>query len=337
VSTLELDTGLDAAVAASRLRRQTVSTALSRYGVLIPFVIVAVVCFVAVPNFFAGNNIANLLVNASIAAIIGYGMTIVIALRGLDLSVGSIQGLAACLLTMTLGTAGLAGGLAVGLLTGLVVGLLNGVLVAYLRVPSFVATLGMLGVVRGAALLVTDGQTISGDNAVLSALANGKLIGLPVPFILALALLAVWYVVLKYTPFGRHVCAVGGSPEAAAESGINVRRVTLAAFVIAGVSAGLGGVLLAGQLGNVTGSLGVGLELQIIAIAVLGGTSLAGGSGNLPGTFIAGLLLAMIASALNQLNVPSYYQSLAIGLLLIFALSLDSIRRQIYRRILLEG
>ncbi|MBD8605394.1 ABC transporter permease [Aeromicrobium sp. CFBP 8757] len=336
MTTTEITTR-DEEASRSRLRRQRLATSLSRYGVLIPFVIVAVACVVAVPNFFAGNNLSNLLVNASIAAIVGFGMTIVIASRGLDLSVGSIQGLSACLLTMTLGSAGLAAGVGVGLAIGLAVGLVNGYLVAYLRVPSFVATLGTLGVVRGIALLVTDGQTVTGDSNVLSTLANDKLIGIPIPFVLALVLLAVLHIVLQYTPFGRHVCAVGGSPEAAAESGIDVRRVTLAAFVIAGLTAGLGGVLLSGQLGNVTGNLGVGLELQIIAIAVLGGTSLAGGSGNLPGTFIAGLLLAMIASALNQLNVPSYYQSLAIGVLLIFALSLDSLRRQIYRRILMEG
>lgn len=337
MTTIQLDSSLEAAAARSRLRRQTLATALSRYGVLIPFVIVALVCVAAVPNFFAANNVANLLVNASIAAIIGYGMTIVIALRGLDLSVGSIQGLSACLLTIALGSGGLFAGVGAGLLTGLVVGLVNGVLVAYLKVPSFLATLGTLGAIRGVALLVTDGQTLSGNNEVLSTLANGRVAGVPIPFILALVLLAVLFVVMQYTPFGRHVCAVGGSPEAATESGINVNRVTLAAFAIAGLTAGLGGILLAGQLGNVTGSLGVGLELQIIAIAVLGGTSLAGGSGNLPGTFVAALLLAMIASALNQLNVPSFYQNLATGILLIFALSLDSIRRHIHRRILLEG
>lgn len=337
MTTAQIDTSLDAAAARSRLRRQTLATALSRYGVLIPFVIVAIICVAAVPNFFAGNNLANMLVNASIAGIIGYGMTVVIALRGLDLSVGSIQGLSACLLTLFLTSGGLFAGIGAGLLTGLLVGLINGILVAYLKVPSFLATLGTLGAIRGVALLVTDGQTLSGNDAFLSTLANGRFFGVPIPFILAIVLLAGLYVLMQYTPFGRHVCAVGGSPEAAAESGINVRRVTLIAFVIAGLTAGLGGVLLAGQLGNVTGNLGVGLELQIIAIAVLGGTSLAGGSANLPGTFIAGLLLAMIASALNQLNVPSFYQNLAIGVLLIFALSLDSIRRHIHRRILLEG
>ncbi|MFV0405678.1 MAG: ABC transporter permease [Propioniciclava sp.] len=323
--------------ARARSARFDAVTLLQRYGIVVPFLMVGAVCVALVPSFLSNANVANVMVNASIMAIIGYGMTIVIALRGLDLSVGSVQGLAACVTATVIAQAGLGLGMIAGLFTGVVVGTLNGILVAYLRVPSFVATLGTLGVVRGSALLVTGGGTVDGADPVLSYLATGRIAGIPIPFLMAVLLLGVWQVIYQYTPFGRHVCAVGGAPEAAADSGINVRLVTLVAFLASSMSAAFGGVLLTGQLGLVTGSLGVSLELQIIAIAVLGGTSLAGGSGNLTGTLMAALLLAMISSALNLLNVPSYYQYLAIGILLIFALSLDSVRRYLYRKRLLEG
>ncbi|HEX3678686.1 MAG TPA: ABC transporter permease [Galbitalea sp.] len=312
---------------------QTYLRALGRFSALPPFVIVAIACIVLAPNFLSSSNVANMLINGSITAIIAYGMTIVIALRGLDLSVGSLQGLSACLTAVAYSVFGTGLGIAAGLGIGLAVGVVNGVLVAYLRVPSFVATLGMLGILRGVALLVTNGQTIQGGSSFLNYVVNGRVVGVPIPFLLALALLGVWLVVFYYTPFGRHVVAVGGSPEAASDSGIRVRRTTVIAFALSGLSAGVGGVLLMGQLSNVTGDLGTGLELQVIAIAVLGGTSLAGGNGNLIGTLVASLLLAMIDSALNLLNVPSFYQYLAIGLLLVAALSLDSVRARVSRRL----
>lgn len=321
-----------AAQAARAARR---STLLERFGVLLPFALVAVLGVTLVPNFLSSSNVANVLVNASLMAIIGFGMTIVIALRGLDLSVGSNLALTACITAIVIGAAGVWLGMAAGIAVGAFVGLLNGLLVAYVKVPAFVATLGTLGIVRGMALLVTGGNSVLVTNSGFGAITTSKFLGVPIPVILALVLLGVWYLVLERTPFGRHVCAVGGRPEAAVDSGIGVKAVTLKSFVIVGASVGVAGILIASQLGSVDGTLGTGLELQIIAITVLGGTSLAGGSGNLVGTFIASILLAMISSGLNLLNIPPFYQYLAVGLLLLLALSLDSVRRQLQRRALL--
>jgi ribose/xylose/arabinose/galactoside ABC-type transport system permease subunit len=321
---------------AARAARAARSGALmERFGVMLPFVLVAALGIVLVPNFLSASNVANVLVNASLTAVIGFGMTIVIALRGLDLSVGSTMALTACVSAMTVNAAGPWLGAAAGLVVGAVVGLLNGLLVAYVRVPAFVATLGTLGIIRGAALLITGGSSIMVTDRSFSSIATSRAAGIPVPLILALVLLLLWHTVLERTPFGRHVCAVGGRPEAAVDSGIRVKSVTLKSFIIVGVSAAVAGVLTASQLGSVDGTLGTGLELQIIAITVLGGTSLAGGSGNLVGTFIAAVLLAMISSGLNLLNIPPFYQYLAVGLLLLLALSLDSIRRRVQRRALL--
>jgi len=302
-----------------------------RFGVFVPFVIVAALGVAFAPNFLGAANIGNVLVNAAILAIVAYGMTLVIALRGLDLSVGSVQALSAVTTAAAVNSMGILPGIAVGLIVGGLIGLINGVIVAYLKVPAFVATLGTMGIARGAALVFTDGGSIAVQDPSFGAFAVGRFLGVPLPFILALVLLVVMYVLLERTPLGRHICAVGGRPDAAAESGINITRVTVISFVIVGLCAGLAGVLLTSQLGFVDGTLGVGLELQIIAIAVLGGTSMLGGSGNMPGSLIAAVLLAMIASTLNLLNIPSFYQYLAVGVLLLFALSLDTLRRRIQR------
>jgi ribose/xylose/arabinose/galactoside ABC-type transport system permease subunit len=207
--------------------------------------------------------------------------------------------------------------------------------VAFLNVPPFVATLGVLGVVRGAALIATAGQSIALNDVFLTGLATGRVGPIPIPFVIALLVFAMAYTVMERTAFGRHVLAVGGSKEAAVDSGINVRRVTLLAYIVAAVCASLGGILMVSQLGNATGTLGTGLELQIIAITVLGGTSLTGGTGNLLGTFVAAILLTIINAALNLLNVPSFYQYLAVGLLLLLALGADSLRRSLQRAALM--
>jgi len=317
------------AVAAARAARRNVF--LERFGILAPFVLVAALGIALVPNFLSTSNVSNMLVNASLMAVIGYGMTMVVALRGLDLSVGSIQALTACITAATINELGIGAGVVTGLAVGAVVGLINGVVVAYLKVPAFVATLGTMGIVRGAALLFTDGGSILVADKSFGSIATSKVVGIPVPFVIALVLLGLAYVALERTAFGRHVCAVGGRPEAALDSGISVRKVTVITFVIVGLSAAIAGVLLTSQLGFVDGTLGTGLELQIIAITVLGGTSLAGGGGNLPGTLLAAILLAMISSGLNLLNIPAFYQYLAVGALLLLALSLDSLRRRVQR------
>ena len=264
-------------------------------------------------------------------------MTFAIAMGGFDLSVGSVQAFtaitAAALMQVTSMPLAILGALVVGVCLGLV----NGVLITRLRVPAFVATFGMMSVIRGAALLVTKGQSvmITGHRS-YAAINNGKLIGVPVPLLIVLIVFAVLYLLLKHTPFGRHVCAIGGNRKAALASGINIDRATVLVFGLVGFTAAISGVMLSSQLLIVDGTLGTGFELQTIAISVLGGTSLAGGSGNLVGTLIASLLLATISSALNILKVAAFYQYLYLGLLLVLALYLDTLRRDLIANSMLK-
>ena len=307
-------------------------------GVLALLLIVVIVASIIAPGFFTSTNLTNLVITASITAVTGFGMTLAIAMGGFDLSVGSAQALTAIVAAALLPLVSIPGAIVGALLAGLVIGFVNGVVISKLRVPAFVATLGMMGIARGVALLVTNGQSllIVGHND-YALLNNGRVLGIPVPFIIALVTLVVFYILLQHTPFGRHVCAVGGNVGAAIASGISVDRITIAVFGLVGITAALSGVMLSTKLLIVNGTLGVGFELQVIAISVLGGTSLTGGGGNLPGTLLAALLLAAISSALNILKVPPFYQYLALGLLLIFALVLDTLRRGIVTRVVLRG
>jgi ribose/xylose/arabinose/galactoside ABC-type transport system permease subunit len=221
------------------------------------------------------------------------------------------------------------------LLTGLAVGLVNGILISKLRLPAFVVTFGMMSIVRGVALLITQGQSVMiTRHSEFGLLNNGKMINLPVPFIIMTMVFVVLSVLLKHTPFGRHACAIGGNRAAAIVSGINIDLTTIAVFGLVGVTAAISGVMLSSQLMIVDATLGTGFELQAITVSVLGGTSLSGGHGNLVGTVFAALLLATIASALNILKVISFY--LALGVLLIFALAIDTARRAFIAKSLLR-
>ena len=256
-------------------------------GVLIPFLVVLVVGLAVVPQFASASNITNVLVNAAILAIVGYGMTLVIAVRGIDLSVGSSQALAACVAAAAVNAAGPLVGAVVGIAVGAALGLVNGLLVTRLKVPGFIATLSTMSVFRGAVLLFTGGAPIMIASTSFKSVATSSVLGVPVPFLLAVLLTGAAWFVLDRMRFGKHVVAVGGAPEAAVDTGISVDRVLLLAYLAAGASAGIGGVLLASQLGVVNGSVAAGIELQAIAIVVLGGTSMAGGRPRIVGTFIA--------------------------------------------------
>lgn len=307
-------------------------------GVLVMIVLVVALVSSATPNFLQPNNVSSLLITAAIIAVPAMGMTLALAMGGLDLSIGSIQALTACAVAMLLGVVGIPLSIGATLLLGALVGLINGLIITRLGVPAFVATLGMMSVLRGAALLMTDGQSILlMDQPELAQLNSGQLLGIPIPVVIALAIFAVLWVLLRHAPFGQHVCAIGGNEKAALATGLKVDRIKVIVFVIVGITAALSGVMLTSQLMIVDGTLGVGLELQAIAVVVLGGTSLMGGNANLLGTLLAAVLLAVINSALNILKVDPFYQYLALGLLLIFALSLDTLRRAIIKRAVTEG
>jgi len=285
-------------------------------------------------RFLTSLNIHGIIVSAAISAITGLGMTLIIAMRALDLSVGSIMGFSAIIAAELL-----AFGwplwlvIVAGMLVGCGLGLLNGLLIVLLRLPSFIATLATLSMILGGQLLITQGETVPIHNAVFGSLAIGTIGGyLPLAAIIAALIFAVVWVVFHRTPFGRHVAAIGGDVRAAIGAGINVNRVTLGAFTLVGLLAALSGMMVAAELQNADSTIGAGAELTAIAVVVVGGTSLAGGRGNLFGTVCAAVLLASIKAGLNVANVSSLYEDLVFGGILIVALMVDGLRRGNRRR-----
>jgi ribose transport system permease protein len=297
-------------------------------GLVVVLAIIGAAVSLATPVFLTPTNLVNVAISASIIAVTGLGMTLAISLGQFDLSVGSVQGFTAIVAAELLDRTNIPLTLVATLLLGFVIGIINGLIITRFRVPAFVTTLGMLSIARGAALLIANGQSILIQGHDDYALLNtARILGIPIPLIIALVVLIIGYLLLQRTPFGRHICAIGGNPLAAVAAGLKVDRITVTVFGLVGLTAALSGIMISAQLMIVDGSLGTGFELQAIAISVLGGTSLKGGSGNMVGTFLAAFLLSTINSSLNLLNVPSFYQFMALGLLLIVALSLDTLRR----------
>jgi inositol transport system permease protein len=303
-------------------------------------------------RFLNPLNIFNVLRQVSVTGMIAIGMTFVILTGGIDLSVGSLlalAGMAAAVAfkgtnqnTLSLETSdavglGVAGAAIVAMLVGALGGFIQGFTITRLGIPAFIVTLGGLTIWRGLTLILSNGGPISGFTPDYRYVGNGLIelpfltelvqsrvaIGIPIPVIIFLAFAILAHIVLRYTRYGRHVYAVGGNPEAARLSGLNVKAITLSVYVIVGFFVGLGGFVLSARFNSSEAVAGVGMELDVIAAVVIGGTSLFGGEGNVLGTVIGALLIGVLVNGLVMLNVSSYIQQIIIGLIIILAVAFD--------------
>jgi ribose transport system permease protein len=297
---------------------------------LLATVAVIVLGSVTTPRFFDINNFQNLIMQLAVVAILSMGAGLVILTGEIDLSVGSMVSLLSMVLATLVAQEHLPIAIVVPLvlLSGVVLGTVNGLLVTYLRVPSFVATLGTLGVYGGIALLFNGGSPITGLNSDVQDIFYGKLFVVPLPLIYMIVLIVLLRVFLVRTVPGRSVYAVGGNSLAASLSGLAPHRVRLLAFIVAGMLTGIAAVLFAGRLGAGSPNLGSGLELSAIAGAVVGGISLAGGRGDVLGALLGATTIVVVQNILNLNAVPPTWQSIVQGLIIIIAVSLDSWRGQ---------
>ena len=280
--------------------------------------------WIATPHFMTASNLMNVVEQSAILGILAVGMTFVILAGGIDLSVGSLVALAG----VVFGTAVQAGaspGIAilVALATGAACGIASGALITIGRLPAFIATLGMMSVARGLALMLSDGRPISGFDAGFRALSTGRFAGIPVPTLLMLCTYGVAAFVLSRSVFGRYVYAVGGNEEAAALAGVNVRVVKIAVYAISGVLSAVSSLLLIARLNSAQPVAGISFELDAIAAVVIGGASLLGGSGTVMGTLVGALIMAVLRNGLNLLDVSSYVQQVAIGVVIVAAVLVD--------------
>ncbi|GAA5785083.1 ABC transporter permease [Chitiniphilus shinanonensis] len=294
-----------------------------------PFLALLLVCaglaFMS-PDFLSVGNLMNVLRQVSINALIAFGMTLVILLGGIDLSVGSILALASVFTAMMMRT-GYDPILAtlVGVLSGAVMGCVNGLVVAKGKVAPFIATLAMMTILRGLTQVFSERSPITGFHSdFFSMLGGGYIAGLiPLPVVVMLILFAVFWFVLKKTVFGRHVYATGGNPEAAGLAGVKTNRVQIAVYTISGAMAALAGMILTSRLDSAQPNAGLGYELDAIAAVVLGGTSLSGGRGWIFGTLVGALLIGVLNNGLNLLEVSSDFQLVVKGGVILLAVLLD--------------
>ena len=280
--------------------------------------------WILTPHFLTVANMLNVMEQTSINAIVAVGMTYVIITGGIDLSVGSLLALSGVVLASGLKAAWPAAlAIAAALGVGAASGLVNGVVIAFGRLPPFIMTLGMMSVARGAALLFTDGRPISGFGAGFRAIATGRVLGIPAPILLTLAIYALAHLVLSRTRFGRYVYGIGGNEEATRLSGVDVRFHKTMVYVVSGVTSAIAAVLLTARLNTAQPIAGIMYELDAIAAVVIGGTSLSGGDGNLGGTLIGALTMGVLRNGLNLLGVSSFLQQLVIGVVIIVAVLVD--------------
>ncbi|WP_404474480.1 ABC transporter permease [Microbacterium aerolatum] len=316
------------ATAASPRWKDTSRKALSSnlLPIIAALIIVSVVLSFMTPAFLTASNLTNIVTQSAVVGIAAIGATFVIITSGIDLSVGSniaLSGMIGAIVAQSTGN-GFYGILAV-IVVAAAVGAFNGASVAWLRLAPFIVTLATMGMARGLTLQVSQGQSVYGLPDSLNWLGASAIFDVKTSALVTVLLFVVAHFVLSQTTFGHRVYAVGGNVEAARLAGINVRGVIFAAYVIAGIMAGIAALILLGRLDSATPNAASGTELQVIAAVVIGGTSLFGGKGSMVGTFVGVLLIGVINNGLTLLNVSSFWVQFVQGALIFLAVLLDSV------------
>jgi ribose transport system permease protein len=307
----------------SHLRRRREATIF-----LALIVMIAVIGYIA-PNFVSGENLYQMSRQISFVALVAIGQLFVILHGGIDLSVGSIMGLAGMVAGYFM-SQGMNPAFAVllGTLGGVIMGAINGALVAYVRITPFIATLGMLSFASGTVLGESKGWPVTDIPESFLPIAQGSLFGLPVPVVITLVVALIAHVVLTSTAFGRRTYAMGGNEQATFLSGVNTSRIKFMLYVISAGCASIAGIILVARFNSAQPDTGKGEELNAIAAAVIGGTSLSGGAGSVLGVLIGACIMGVLTNGLVLMEVSSYWQTAIIGVVIVLAAVLDRAKRR---------
>ncbi len=297
-------------------------------GTLIGLVLIMAVFAALVPGFISERNLINILQQSSINACLALGMTLVIISGGIDLSVGPTAAIAA-VISASLMVAGYPVPLAIaaGLAIGVVCGLVNGALVALVGLQPFIVTLGTLSTYRAVALIYTGGNPVLGLPQGFRSIFNGSIAGIPNSVVIVAIVALLAWALLKKTPIGEYLLAVGGNEEASYVAGVPIALTKVTAYVISGILAALASLILIGRLGAAEPILGNLWELDAIAAAAIGGASLMGGKGSVIGTILGAIILGAMRNGLTLMNVQAFYQLLATGLIILVAMMIDRLTR----------
>ncbi len=316
--------------ATSRSRIAYLKRASERLAPLLFLVLISTFLAIASDNFLTVQNVLTVLLQISVIGIVAIGQTMVMITAGIDLSVGSIVGLSGVVATLLIAGFGvpLFPALLLGILAGALCGVVNGLLVTAVKIPPFIATLAMMSIARGTALVLTGGVAVYNLPEIFAWLGNGKILQIPVPVLLLLLVAVVMGLVLNKTTLGRHAFAIGSNLETARMSGVSVSKELVKVYTISGALAGLGGVILASRIVTGQPTAGQMYELDAIAACVIGGTSLFGGVGTISGAVIGAGLMGLIRNGANLMNVSAFWQQIVIGIIIAIAVAWDQYRRR---------
>lgn len=298
---------------------------------LVPLIVIVIFISILRPSFLTGDNIMNVFRQASVYAIMATGMTFVLLTGGVDLSQGSVLALCCVTCALSIGaTENMWVGIIVAILTGGVIGLLNGVVIAYMKLPPFIMTLGSMYMVRGLALWVTNSTQVSVNGyPVFTFIGQGFLFGIPFPVFVFIIIGAVAALFLTYFATGRCIFAVGSNKESARLSGVKVEKILVLVYTLSAICVSLAAVVYLSRLTAAQPTAGESYEMEAIAAAVVGGTSQAGGEGGILGSLIGAVIIAVIRNGLVLLGVGSYFTKIVVGLIIVLAVALDVTRRRL--------
>lgn len=306
-----------------------------KYAIVLILLAMVAVVSVMSPAFLQPRNLLNVVRQISVIGLIGIGVTLAIIALGIDLSSGSVLAISAVVAASLAQRVdweaakypGLVVPLIVPILAGMGIGVLcgwiNGFLVAQFKIPPFIATLGMMTVARGLALLYSDGRPISSLTDDYNFIGQGEVLGMPVPILILVVVAVLTHIMLNNTRFGRYIYAIGGNEQAARVSGLNIGRIKIGIYTFAGMLSGLAGIVLSSRISSGQPGLGQGYELDAIASAVIGGTSFAGGIGTIWGTMVGALIIGVLNNGLDLLNVSPYWQQIVKGSIIVIAIIID--------------
>jgi len=318
---------------------------LSNYGTVLILLLMVIIMSILSPYFLTANNLLNILRQITIICIAGLGVTMVIISGGIDLSGGSIIGVVAVVTAVfahppvmlieyldglnrivnypVVRVFPLIVPVALGLIIGGILGLINGVVVAYGKIPPFVATLGMMASARGLAMYLSNAKPVGSFTREFLFIGRGSISIIPFPVIVLFILVLVAHYIMSKTSFGRHIYAIGGNLNAAKAAGLNIKRHLLGIYTISGIMAGIAAIIITSRITSGQPSLGLGMEFDSITAAVVGGSSLSGGIGIMPGTLIGALIVGVLKNGLDLLGVSMYWQQILTGMIIVGAVLLD--------------
>ncbi|QEN08349.1 ABC transporter permease [Oceanispirochaeta crateris] len=301
----------------------------SSFSIFVVMMGMCIAMYIVSPPFRSMNNLLAVAKNSSAYAIAGIGVLMVIITGGIDLSIGSIFGLAGVIASMGMVDLGLPviPSILLGMLIGTVLGLTNGLLIVKVKLPPFIATLGMLSIVRSLCYILTEGYPVTGITEDFLFLGQGFYLSIPAPIWVMVFLAIIFSIFLNKTVIGRHIYALGGNEEATRISGINTDKLKLLVYSLGGCLYGIAGIITASKLGIGQPTAGQGYELDAIAAVIIGGASLIGGAGTISGTIIGAAIMGILRNALVLLSIKSHWQQFIIGFVIILAVTLDQLRR----------